>query len=98
MAKIKLDPEEQEILDSFERDEWQSAPDLQKVIAEHRQYARNTMKKDARVNVRLSSTDLNDLKVIALEHGIPYQTLISSILHKYVSGHLIEKPVSDQSR
>ena len=47
--------------------------------------------KDRTVNIRLSSIDLNDIQVKALEEGMPYQTLIESVLHKYVSGRLVEK-------
>ena len=47
--------------------------------------------KDRRVNIRLSSIDLSDIQVRALEEGMPYQTLIASVLHKFVSGRLVEK-------
>ena len=53
--------------------------------------ARATAVKDRRVNIRLSSIDLSDIQVKALEEGVPYQTLIASVLHKYVSGRLVEK-------
>jgi len=54
--------------------------------------ARATLAKDRRINVRLSSTILDSLQANAAEEGIPYQTLISSVLHKYVSGRLVEAP------
>jgi len=92
MSDIKLNKEEKEILNSFEREEWASIPDLKKEIKKHRQYALNTLRKDKRVNIRMSSKILSELKAIAVEDGIPYQTLMSSILHKYVSGRLVEKP------
>lgn len=57
----------------------------------YQEYARNTFRKDARVNIRLSSKDLEALRNRAVEEGIPYQTLISSILHKYASGRLKER-------
>ncbi len=49
------------------------------------------MQKDKRINIRISSKDLDQVQIIALQEGIPYQTLISSIIHKYVSGYLIER-------
>lgn len=91
MDKVKLDAEEQALLDSLEAGEWQSVPDLENEIASHVQYAKNTMKKDKRVNIRISSKDLEGIQTLALEDGIPYQTLMSSILHKYVTGKLVER-------
>ena len=92
MNKIKLDKDEQEILKSFERGEWQSVKNVKGEILKHQQYARNTLKKDKRVNIRISSKVLEEIQVLAVENGIPYQTLMSSVLHRYVSGYLIEKP------
>jgi len=60
-------------------------------IRKLREYARNTLQKDKRINIRMSSKDLDQVQVIAAQEGIPYQTLISSIIHKYVSGYLLEK-------
>jgi len=91
MKTTELDEEEQELLASVEAGEWQSVPNLQEEIARHREYARNTLKKDRRVNIRISSRDLDDLQTLAVEEGIPYQTLMASVLHKYVSGRLIER-------
>jgi len=92
MNKIKLDKNEQEILKSFERGEWQSVKNAKGEILKHQQYARNTLKKDKRVNIRISSKVLEEIQALAVENGIPYQTLMSSVLHRYVSGYLIEKP------
>ena len=92
MKKIKLDKEEKNILDSFERGEWHSVKNLKKEIEKHQQYARATLSKDKRINIRISSKDLEEIQAIAVEDGIPYQTLISSILHRYVNGRLVEKP------
>jgi predicted DNA binding CopG/RHH family protein len=91
MSKIKLDKEEKDILESFERGEWKPVKDFTAEVEKHRQYARNTLKKDKRVNIRLSSKVLEELKALAAETGIPYQTLMSSILHRYVHGSLIDK-------
>ncbi len=92
MKKLKLEEEEKDILESFERGEWEPVPDLEKEVKKHQAYARNTLKKDKRVNIRISSKDLEELQLVAVEDGMPYQTLISSILHRFVSGRLIEKP------
>ena len=95
VKKIKLDKEEKNILDSFERGEWQSVKNLKKEIEKHQQFARATLSKDKRINIRISSKDLEEIQAIAVEDGIPYQTLISSILHRYVNGRLVEKPRSN---
>ena len=86
-----LDQEEQELHESYENDEWRSIPGRGPEIERYREYARATFKKDMRVNIRMSSKDLDGLKKRALEEGIPYQTLMSSVLHKYASGRLVEK-------
>ncbi|MDO9529924.1 MAG: hypothetical protein Q7J27_12325 [Syntrophales bacterium] len=97
MAKIKLDKEEKEILDSYERGEWKSVKNLKKEIERHKGYARQTLKKDKRVNIRISSMVLDEIQTRAVEDGMPYQTLISSILHRFITGRLIEKPRSNKS-
>jgi predicted DNA binding CopG/RHH family protein len=90
MKKIKLDKEEQDILDSFERGEWKPVKNRKREIKRHEQYARNTIKKDKRVNIRISSKDLEEIQSIAVADGIPYQTLMSSVLHRFVGGRLTE--------
>ena len=89
--KLKLDSEERELLKSFENGEWMPVADTDAEIRRHRQYARNTLKKDRRVNIRISSKDLEELQVAAMRQGIPYQTLMASILHRYVHGSLTDK-------
>ncbi len=88
--KTKLTKEEKAILDSFEKDEWVRAKNLSKRKAELMKYARTTLKKDKRLNIRISERDLNELQRKALIEGLPYQTYISSIIHKFLSGKLIE--------
>ena len=83
-----LDKEEQEILDIYDAGELQRAPEFDERKAQHQIYAEAMFKKDARINIRLSSKDLRGLQKKALAEGIPYQTLIASILHKYVEGRL----------
>ncbi|HID82784.1 MAG TPA: hypothetical protein EYH06_10590 [Chromatiales bacterium] len=87
MSKPKLNKEEKEILKDFEAGEFES------VLTTRRKkriqaIAKETFKKDKRINIRISSRDLRSLQRRALEEGIPYQTLVSSVLHKYVSGGL----------
>jgi predicted DNA binding CopG/RHH family protein len=91
MKKIILDDEEKDILESYERGEWVPVKSPKKEKKKLQQYARNTLQKDKRINIRMSSKDLNQVQVIAVQEGIPYQTLVSSIIHKYVSGYLIER-------
>ena len=86
-----LDEEEKAILESYERGEWKSIKNSKSEIKKLREYARNTLQKDKRINIRMASRDLDQVQVIAAQEGIPYQTLISSIIHKYVSGYLIDK-------
>jgi len=86
-----LDEEEKDILESYERGEWKPIKNSKSEIKKLREYARNTLQKDKRINIRMASRDLDQVQVIAAQEGIPYQTLISSIIHKYVSGYLIEK-------
>jgi len=86
----KLSSEEQEILERFDRGELKRSKKAALTQKRHQEYARAMLKKDARINIRLSSKDLRGLQKKALEEGIPYQTLVASILHKYVEGRLRE--------
>jgi predicted DNA binding CopG/RHH family protein len=88
---MKLNTEEQELLESYETDEWQPVDNLAEAKQAYSAYARATFKKDKRVNIRISSKDLEAIQKRALEEGLPYQTLITSILHKFVSGRLVER-------
>ena len=81
--------EEQDILDAFEADEVETVNDLDTIRQAHQQAAANTFKKDARLNIRLSSRTLRILQKMALQEGIPYQTMIASVLHKYAEGRLV---------
>ena len=91
MSDLKLQPDELELLASYENEEWQSVKNVKELAAQYQVYARAAFRKDKRVNIRISEKDLLDLQKRALREGIPYQTLISSVLHKYVSGALAEK-------
>lgn len=88
---VSLDREEQELLESFDRGEWRSVTGREAEIERYRGYARATFKKDMRVNIRMSRKDLEALQERALEEGLPYQTLMASVLHKYANGRLLEK-------
>ena len=88
----RLDPDDLQLLEDYESGQLVSVAskaELQRL----RDAARATAVKDKRVNIRLSSADLLDIQARALAEGMPYQTLIASVLHKYVSGQLTEKPV-----
>ena len=88
--KTKLTEEEKEILDSFEKGEWVPVKNLSKRKKELMPYARNTLKKDKRLNIRISERDLHELQRKAVAEGLPYQTYVSNIIHKFVNGKLIE--------
>jgi predicted DNA binding CopG/RHH family protein len=90
MGKVRLDREEVDLLDSYEAGEWRTIEGWQTEAQRYEDYARGTFKKDRRVNIRISSRDLEEIQKRALEEEIPYQTLMASILHKYVSGRLVE--------
>ena len=86
----KLDQEEREILEVYESGKVKRAKDASETQKLHQEYAEAMFKKDASINIRLSSKDLRGLQKKALAEGIPYQTLVASILHKYVEGRLHE--------
>lgn len=92
MKKNKLDDYEKEILDAYEKGEMKSTITSKADLEKYRSAARETFIKDRRVNIRLSTPDLMDIQERAVEEGIPYQTLIASVLHKYVSGRFVETP------
>lgn len=87
----KIDTYEREVLSAFEKGKLRSVA-TKAELAKFKVAARATAIKDRRVNIRLSSGDLSDIQVKALEQGVPYQTLIASVLHKYVTGRLAERP------
>ena len=90
----KLDPLEKDILTAYEKGELKSTSPSKARLTKFKAAATATFIKDRRINIRLSSPDLMDIQARALEEGIPYQTFIASVLHKYASGRLIEKPSS----
>jgi len=89
MKESKLSKSEQELLDIFESGEYES------ILTDERRReleaaAYNTFKKDKRINIRITNRDLTAIQSKAMEEGIPYQTLVSSIIHKYISGSLLD--------
>jgi predicted DNA binding CopG/RHH family protein len=85
MKYYELDKEEQEIEGAFERGEFVSVPNVKKEIARYSLVAKQTLNHNRNINIRLSERDLHKLKAKAQEEGLPYQTLIASLLHKYVN-------------
>ena len=80
--------DEKELIESVEQGEWRSIKKLDDEISRARQVAEETFRKDQRMNIRISKRDLSNLKIRAMEEGIPYQTLVASIIHKYLTGRL----------
>lgn len=94
----KIEAYEREILSAFDKGHLKSIA-TKAELEKFRAAARATAVKDRRVNIRLSSIDLSDIQAKALEEGMPYQTLIASVLHKFVSGRLVKKAqlIADRS-
>lgn len=78
--------------ESVENGEWKSVSNIENELKRYQTIAKNTLKKDQRINIRLATKDLLGIQKKAIQEGLPYQTLISNVLHKYVTGQL--KPVS----
>ena len=86
-----IDQEEKELMASIERDEWKPIKNFDQEKEKAIVAARNTLKKDKRINLRLTQKDYHQIQIKAIEEGIPYQTLICSILHKYLNETLAPK-------
>lgn len=86
--KIKLDAKEQEISELLERGELKSVPNAEEERAVAQQAASEYLKRDQRVSVRLSQQDLDSVKHIAAEEGLPYQTFLASVIHKVATGKI----------
>ncbi|MGA2090689.1 MAG: antitoxin [Endomicrobiales bacterium] len=96
MKMMKFEEYEQEILDAFERGEIKIDKLAKNDLQKYQRIAHNTIKKDKRVNIRISSMDLEKIQLRAVREGIPYQTLMTSVLHKFVSGQLTDN-ITNQS-
>ena len=88
---MNLTKEEKDLLDSVEKGEWKRIPNFRREASRLQEAARNTLRKDKRVNIRITERDPVRIQKAAMYEGHPYQTLISSVLHKYISGRLVEK-------
>ena len=86
-----IDQEEKDLMESIERDEWEPVKKFDQEKEKAVSAARNTLKKDKRINLRLTQKDYHQIQIKAIEEGIPYQTLISSLVHKYLNGSLSPK-------
>ncbi|TVQ27985.1 MAG: antitoxin [Spirochaetaceae bacterium] len=84
------DQEEQEIIDAYDADGLKRSTDADEIGERHARYADAMLRKDARINIRLSTKDLRALQKRAIAEGMPYQTLVASVLHKFVEGRLHE--------
>ena len=92
MKKIEyLDIEEKNLIESLNKDNWKSVKNLESWKTMLSETATKTLTKDHRMNIRITKNDLDGIKLKAEEEGLPYQTLVASIIHKYVTGKLIEK-------
>lgn len=89
---MKRKTTDDKILEAYDAGEFRSVSPSKAELRKFREAAKATFTKDRRINVRLSSPDLMDIQARAAEEGVPYQTLIASVLHKFVSGRLQEKP------
>ena len=88
--KIKYTEEEKNLLVEIENDEWKHSSQYKSISSKLKYAAKNTLLKDKRMNIRIAGRDIELLKTKALEEGVPYQTLVSSVLHKFVTGKLKE--------
>lgn len=94
---MKLDQYEEDVLAAFESGELIPVATKEE-LARIRESARATSTKDQRINIRLSAGDLRDIQAKAMQEGMQYQTLIASVLHKYVTGRLTEKDTGTRER
>lgn len=88
---MKLNKEEKEIEALFERNEIALSKPDKKLLGQLRAAAENTFRKDRRINIRLSDRDMVGIQRVAAAKGVPYQSLISGLIHQYVEGDLVQK-------
>ncbi len=91
MSIYNLDPEEQELLDSYEKEDWHPVPDLAEEIKRHQHYAAATIQKNHLVGIALPPEDFDGLRRKAEENGVTYQMLLADLVHKYIAGELVEQ-------
>ena len=96
--RYDLEKDEKEILKDFENDKFTSVDNLDEELKLAKQAATNFMKRDSRINIRISAADLNMVRRIAVQEGLPYQTLLASVIHKFVTGRLVNKESASRSK
>lgn len=89
--KFKLDKEEQALVKSLQKGKWHSVSDLENYKIHLQKVAKNTINKTERINLRLTPKDVKEARVKGVEEGVPYQTLLASVIHKYLKGELIDR-------
>ena len=92
-----MNKEEKQIADAYDRGELKLEAPSSKLLDMLASAGENTFKKDKRINIRLSSHDLVGIQRKAVQKGIPYQALISGLIHQYVEGDIQEKSRVNQS-
>jgi predicted DNA binding CopG/RHH family protein len=93
-----LDRYEKQVLSAYEKGKLKPTVTSEASLRRYREYARATLTKNRRVNIRVSTQDVSDIQARAVEEGMPYQTLMASVLHKFATGRLVEKGSSLTSR
>ena len=93
----QLDGEERELLRSYELGEWKSVANLEAEMERYREYARTTLELDRSVDVPISSSDLDAIQKLAIEEGMPFQALMSSIVHNYLAARMLDGETSIRS-
>ncbi|MCK4505678.1 MAG: antitoxin [Candidatus Aegiribacteria sp.] len=88
---MKLTKYEKDIKESVERGEWEQIPNFKEEAKRYQEVARSTLRKDRRVNIRMTERDFIHIQKKAMDEGLPYQTYISSILHKFINDRFVEK-------
>lgn len=88
---MKYDEEEKNIIDAYESGKMKLSAPLKKELEKIKAIAKNTFKKDKRITIRLYDHDYKGIQKKAFEMGIPYQTLISGLIHRYIEGELVSK-------
>jgi predicted DNA binding CopG/RHH family protein len=92
-----IEQDEKNILNDFEKGKFKSVDNLNEEMQLAKRAASHFMKRNNRINIRVSNTDLNMVRRIAVQEGLPYQTLLASIIHKFVTGRLVERRDTSQS-
>lgn len=88
MGKTKLNTEERALENEIENGEWSETENMEQEIKRYQAQAKTFLSKNKNINIRLTEWDYNKIKARAAEEGLPYQTLVSSLIHKYLSGKI----------